>query len=221
MEIEQLRGALHANSNANFIADEIELAMHPEHFNKIKSGETYHIKEETGNASLDKGSWVPTSKVDTKNNTAWLSWGKQEIDENRLKGLESNERVRLIDKTLLRTSKKGNKVYSVKVERLIDVEPKPNYKYERKQSSENADIRFRKVEPFKYGEGGTKGIFKGEDGTLYKSLQGGFLDWKDGKVVREYMDKDTQEYEILKMLEGRQKISKSRRKSGDFGRPCI
>ena len=62
--------------------------------------------------------------------------------------------------------------------------------------------RFRKVEPFKYGEGGTKGIFKGEDGTLYKSLQPGVPVWKDGQGTREYLDTETQEYDILKRLDG-------------------
>ncbi|WP_372647772.1 LPD23 domain-containing protein [Draconibacterium sp.] len=76
--------------------------------------------------------------------------------------------------------------------------------------SENPDIRFR-VDPvdvnlFKYGEGGTKGLFQNDNGTLFKSLVGTWRTVENGEIVTKYSTKDTNEYEILKALQGNPNI---------------
>lgn len=77
-------------------------------------------------------------------------------------------------------------------------------------NSETNNTRF-KVEPvdvnlFKYGEGGTKGLFQNDNGTLFKSLVGTWRTVENGEIVTKYSTKDTNEYEMLKALQGNPNI---------------
>jgi hypothetical protein len=65
-----------------------------------------------------------------------------------------------------------------------------------------------KVTSFKKGDGGTKGIFQGKDGKLYKSIVPTWKKFEDGKVVVVESKPDRNEYDILKSLQGESYVPK-------------
>ncbi|MGI6125073.1 MAG: hypothetical protein ACOYIG_13010, partial [Acetivibrionales bacterium] len=83
----------------------------------------------------------------------------------------------------------------------------------------NNDIRFRHedskdVTLFKYGEGGTKGVFTDSKGNLYKSLtrQENVYDNETKSFGKRDVPGETNEYEILKELQDNRNIVKVRNK---------
>jgi hypothetical protein len=64
----------------------------------------------------------------------------------------------------------------------------------------------KEVTLFKKGEGGTKGLFQDKDGNLYKSLVRTYLAFEDGVAVRKESEGISDEYDILKALQGNPRI---------------
>jgi len=109
-----------SNSDPNRIADDIELSMHPERYDKIKTGVRYYSKW--------NNQWI-TEPVE--NGYAWVKSRDTQATESMLNGLNP-ETARVVSKTFLRESKSGNKIYDAVIERRTEVGEEPIYKYERK-----------------------------------------------------------------------------------------
>lgn len=124
-----------SKSDPKRIADDIELAMYPERYEKIESGERFY-------STYDK-QYIASSDVDKDTNTAWVYANTEEMSENKLKSLEDNKDIKIENKEFLRESKSGNKVYKVVFKRKHELKSTPVYTYKRKetvQKSEEQDI---------------------------------------------------------------------------------
>jgi len=110
-----------SKSDPERIANDIELAMYPERYNKIQTGVSYYSK------------WNNERVTEpVKDGKAWVRSRDMQATEKMLEGLNPNT-ARVISKTFLRESKSGNKIYDAVIERLNEVIEKPIYKYERKE----------------------------------------------------------------------------------------
>jgi hypothetical protein len=99
---------------------------------------------------------------------------------------------------------------SRKVEEVVKEQPKEEPKPKEVKEVAPAKEQEVVVKSFKKGDGGTKGIFEGEDGKLYKSIepQESVQD-KDGNIKRKTIkDSVTDEYNILSELQDNPNIPK-------------
>lgn len=120
-----------SKSDPKRIADDIELAMYPERYEKIESGERFY-------STYDK-QYIANSDVDKDTNTAWVYANTEEMSENKLKSLEDNKDIKIENKEFLRVSKSGNKVYRVAFKRKHELKSTPVYIYKRKEDVEKSE----------------------------------------------------------------------------------
>lgn len=126
-----------SKSDPKRIADDIELAMYPERYEKIESGERFY-------STYDK-QYIANSDVDKDTNTAWVYANTEEMSENKLKSLEDNKNIKIENKEFLRDSKSGNKVYKVVFKRKHELKSAPVYTYKRKEMVQKSEQDIEKA----------------------------------------------------------------------------
>src|ERR1035437_2321977 len=118
-----------ASSDPKRIADDIELAMYPERYNKIESGKRFH--------STYDNKWVDENNIseDGKYHNISTIEDSEASFKNTLEG-----KVKVLSKEPIRISKSGNQIYKYTFDRAENVKSEPTYKYERKEGNEEQKL---------------------------------------------------------------------------------
>lgn len=153
-----------ASSDPERIANDIELAMYPDRYDKKEVGKRYISNYD--NKILSEG------EVDKESNSAWIE-GKQEMTPKQLLEFEENENHKVLEKVFLRESKSGNKIYSVKFKRRHSVNSEPVFRY------------FRKVKDIEKGILGDGALIDFDNLLKGKNAQlGETREWQGRKMVK-------------------------------------